>query len=160
MEAFVEILVKKKTTLLDRIKVITPTIAIILFNIYSMRPGSILFAFLPMIIIASCFVVYCLVIYNSIEYEYILVNNELDIDKIMGKSKRKKVITIKKNQIDDFDSVKESKYTSYRKKSNKIISVASDENSDENYYIALNDNRKTLIILDRVDDIYKILKKR
>ena len=160
MESFIEVLVKKKNTLYDRIKVIIPIVLIIIFDIFCLRPSSILFAILPIILIASCFAIYCLVIYNEIEFEYILVNDELDIDKIIGKSKRKKVITVKKNQIADYDSVKAVDYAKYKKQSNKIIIVASDKESENNYYIALNDNRKTLIILDKVDEIYKILKKR
>ena len=37
----------------------------------------------------------------SVEYEYIVVNNDFDIDKITAKSNRKRLISIKINNIDD-----------------------------------------------------------
>lgn len=160
MEQVIEVLIKKDVTLKDKLKVIISIIAICIFDVLCMKPQSILFVFLPIIVVASCFAIYYVVIYNSIEYEYILINDELDIDKIMGKSKRKKVITVKKNQIVDFDCVLSPNFSEYKKRSNEVIVVASNEKSDENYYIALNNNKKTLIILNKVENIYKILKKR
>lgn len=39
---------------------------------------------------------------QSVEYEYIITNNELDIDKIIGRSKRKRMITIDLSATVDF----------------------------------------------------------
>ncbi len=39
----------------------------------------------------------------DIEYEYILVNNEMDIDKIIGKRKRKRLITIDISKASEFE---------------------------------------------------------
>lgn len=38
----------------------------------------------------------------SYEYEYILTNDDLDIDKITGKRKRKRLITLKMNTVEEF----------------------------------------------------------
>ena len=38
----------------------------------------------------------------SYEYEYILTNEDLDIDKIIGKRKRKRLITLKLNTAEEF----------------------------------------------------------
>lgn len=39
---------------------------------------------------------------TNVEYEYIITNNEMDIDKIIGRSKRKRMITIDLAQAEDF----------------------------------------------------------
>lgn len=38
----------------------------------------------------------------SIEYEYIVTNNEMDIDKIIGRRTRKRLITVNLNSAEDF----------------------------------------------------------
>lgn len=38
----------------------------------------------------------------NLEYEYIITNNEMDIDKIIGKRKRKRMITVDINRAEDF----------------------------------------------------------
>lgn len=38
----------------------------------------------------------------NVEYEYIVTNNEMDIDKIVGRRKRKRMITIDLSKADDF----------------------------------------------------------
>lgn len=38
----------------------------------------------------------------NVEYEYIVTNNEMDIDKIIGRRKRKRMITVDLNKADDF----------------------------------------------------------
>jgi hypothetical protein len=44
----------------------------------------------------------------SIEYEYILTNNDLDIDKIIAKRKRKRLISIKMETLTDFAPLTEA----------------------------------------------------
>lgn len=39
----------------------------------------------------------------NIEYEYIITNNEMDIDKIIGRRKRKRMITVDLSKTEDFD---------------------------------------------------------
>ncbi len=38
----------------------------------------------------------------NLEYEYIITNNEMDIDKIIGRRKRKRMITLDLNSSEDF----------------------------------------------------------
>jgi hypothetical protein len=52
-----------------------------------------LLALLPFTLAAGVFVIVLLFRRTDLEYEYILTNGELDIDKIMGKRKRKRMLT-------------------------------------------------------------------
>ena len=153
-------LVKKKVSIKDIAKMVFLSVAIVIadFLCFVFIPVAVMF--MPLILIVSGFAIYYVIKYGGIEFEYILVNDELDIDKIMGTSKRKKLITFKKSDIISFDKVTSGGYQMYKKKTNRIIKAMSDPNSEENYYVALSDNRKTLIILDRNDSIYRALRKR
>lgn len=63
--------------------------------------AMILFGFPMLIIIAAgaCYLAYLLLSGTFIEYEYIVTNNDLDIDKISGKRKRKRLITVKLDTV-------------------------------------------------------------
>lgn len=160
MEQVIEVLVKKKVTVKDIAGIVFLCTAIIAIDLFCFAFISIAVMLMPLILIASGFAIYYIIKYSQIEFEYILVNDELDIDKIMGKIKRKKVIAVKKSNIISFDKVTSNDYQRYKKQTNKLIRAASDQYSQENYYIALSDNTKTLIILDRNDSIYRALRKR
>lgn len=66
--------------------------------------ATILFGFFPLIIIAAgaCYLAYLLLSGTFVEYEYIVTNNDLDIDKISGKRKRKRLITVKLNTVKEW----------------------------------------------------------
>ena len=160
MEQVVEVLLKKKTTLKDRVKVVLLSFMVVVADVFCLLFTRIGLMLLPVLVILSCVAIYYIVKYNDIEFEYILVNDELDIDKIMGKSKRKKLVTVKRTQIVSYERVTASNYETYRKQSSRVIMAASSENNINNYYIALADNRKTVVILDENDNIYKALRKK
>ncbi len=63
--------------------------------------AMILFGFPMLLIIAAgaCYLAYLLLSGTFTEYEYIVTNNDLDIDKISGKRKRKRLITVKLNTV-------------------------------------------------------------
>lgn len=63
--------------------------------------AMLLFGFMPLLVIAvgACYLAYLLLGGTFVEYEYIVTNNDLDIDKITGKRKRKRLITVKLNTV-------------------------------------------------------------
>jgi len=68
---------------------------------------------LPLVIIFASFGViwlsWQLIQTTFIEYEYIIVNNELDIDKIIAKKNRKRLITIKLDKVTEWGAYTEGK---------------------------------------------------
>lgn len=73
--------------------------------------GAVMFRFTPIIIIGigACYLAYLLLTGTSVEYEYIVTNNDLDIDKISGKRKRKRLITVKLNTVTEWGAYEEGK---------------------------------------------------
>lgn len=71
----------------------------------------------------------------NVEYEYILTNNELDIDKIIGKSKRKRMITLDISQAEAF-----AEYPAEEDVSADATVHASSGLEQDAYYLVVNHN--------------------
>lgn len=159
MELFREILIKKELTLKDKINTIL-YIAIVLFlSVFGVGINSFVFMFAPFVFAMSFVAIYYIIVYRYTEFEYILVNDELDVDKILGKRKRKRLITIKKGDIVSVGIVGSDDYEYYRRRSRKVVRAVSDEKKKDNCYIALNNSEDTLVVIDN-NDILSELKKR
>lgn len=110
MDYYNEQLVKKHANGRDwalRVMICILTVAVIMLS----AVGTVLFGFAPIIIIAfgACYLAYILLTGTSIEYEYIITNNDLDIDRISGKRKRKRLITVKLNTVTEWGEYEEGK---------------------------------------------------
>jgi len=72
--------------------------------------------------------------FRYIEYEYSVVENELDIDKIIYKKRRKKVVSIDIKNISEMNAL-ENRIILLNEKNNKKIYACSSLNSNGIYYI-------------------------
>lgn len=103
MDHYNEQLITKKTDgrdILLRVLIGLGTLAVVGVIIAAM----LLFNFLPLIVIAAgaLYLSYLLFTGTFTEYEYIVTNNDLDIDKISGRRKRKRLITVKLNGVTEW----------------------------------------------------------
>lgn len=103
MDNFCEQLVQKRKSGADILKTVTLMLSLII--------GSAVCTYLSffkslsfMLIIAAGLVALgvWLVMGMNVEYEYIITNNEMDIDKIIGRRKRKRMITVDLSKSKDF----------------------------------------------------------
>ena len=78
----------------------------------------------------------------SREYEYILTNNELDIDVIYNRNTRKRVITVDMKKIDMMASIQDDRHTSTLNRPGIKVINASDNTNDENTYAIITDTEK------------------
>lgn len=110
MDIFHEQLVKHHRTAGDYVKIVGIIVgALLLFLILVVAVpvlvGSavgMLSSICLLVGVAVLFCAYYLIVNTGIEYEYILTNNDLDIDKIIGKRKRRRLLTVKVNTFEDF----------------------------------------------------------
>ena len=73
-------------------------------------------------VIGVFYYAYKLIKNSSIEYEYILTNNELDIDKIIAKSARKRMLTVNFREIEICANIlDESKRNEYNNSNDKTL---------------------------------------
>jgi hypothetical protein len=94
MEVFIEQLVEKRNTASDNTKralIIGGALAALAL----IAVGSMFFP--PLILIGAGVIYFAFIFLTGIgtEYEYILTGDELDVDKITGKRKRKRMVTLK-----------------------------------------------------------------
>ena len=159
MEAFVEVLLKRKTTLIDKISLVCSVASVILISVVGICLNKFVFSLFPLVVLLDFFIIYHIVLHKQVEFEYIIIGNEVDIDKIMGKRKRKRLLTIKRDQVVFWGDIGDKDYENHRKRSSKVINASSDKFSRKNKYVVLNDDKRTIVILDDVEDLLKVIKK-
>ena len=103
MDHYNEQMIQKQTQPKDvalRILIIAAALIIVGLSAYT----ALLFGFLPLILVGAgaIYLGYILFCNTFVEYEYIVTNNDLDIDRISGKRKRKRLITLKLNTVKEW----------------------------------------------------------
>ena len=146
MDTFIEILVKKQKQPKDVLK----TVGIILLAMILIFAVSIFVApfvpgVSPLIMIAIIIGAGYLITNSKIEYEYVLTNGEIDIDKIVAQRKRTRVVTFDCKRITEF-----GKYSNKIDPKNfKTVIDASENSKNDDTYFAVVDHTKfgrTLIL--------------
>lgn len=103
MDNICEQLVEKKKTTTDIVKMVTLSLGLILGAAACMFAAMFLgLSFLVVIAVGLLALGVWLVSGMNVEYEYIVTNNEMDIDKIIGRRKRKRMITVDLSKAEDF----------------------------------------------------------
>lgn len=96
---------------------------------------------------------YILIGKSSIEYEYIVTNGEMDIDKIIQRRRRKRIITVKAKNIRTIEPMRVDN-TNYK----QVIDVSrNDKNATDTYMLITEDNIK--IIFNPSEKMLKIFAK-
>lgn len=112
MDVFVEQLVKKPAngkTLALKILIAFGVILVSLFCLYLMLIGIVIALLL---IFAAIYGGFYLISGLNAEYEYIVTNGEIDIDKIIAKRKRKRLITAKPSKFEAFGKLADAEAVS------------------------------------------------
>jgi hypothetical protein len=120
MEVFIEHLVKKQSTAKDALLRVLIVVAAVILAIV----GFLVIAGIQVISFLSLFVAVG-VIYGAwillkqfnVEYEYILTNADLDVDKIVSQSRRKRLTTVNLKNIEIMAPIKESYRREYESQS-------------------------------------------
>lgn len=116
----------------------------------------ILFRYLSFILIAMIgFGTYYLIKNFDVEYEYICTNGDLDIDKIIAKSRRKRLTTVDIKGAVDFGLTKGMNFN----KEYSIIDASSGDDEDS-YYIACKDSKYGMcyVLISPNEDMLEIIK--
>ncbi len=148
MEIFKEYIVEKKKEPIDTaisagIVVAALVVTYILMQVMFLNMQF--FAGIGLLLIVGCWYLVVRLIRNrNIEYEYILTNHELDIDKIIARSTRKRITTIDLYKIEGCASIKDSGYENTNK---KIKNYAGDIKGDRVYYVDIFEEAEPVRIL-------------
>ncbi len=134
-DIFNEQLVQRKPNKMDMIKKIGVIVLGLLLLIVVMGVPSLAGFQLPLIIVVIIGIVFVMRRFN-IEYEYVFTNGDFDVDKIINKSKRKRVVSFHVSNIEVMVPAGNKDYARDVEKFGKLYDFSSGELKD-NTYIAI-----------------------
>lgn len=158
MDSFLEKIVVRKKTAKDYL-IMTGAIfgGMVLFFAVQMIPF--LSSFFIIIVAAIAYLIYQVIIARNIEFEYIVTNGDLDIDKIIARRRRKRIFSA---NCKDFDIITKLKggYNDRRISNvNKRIEAMSSIDSDNVYLITLAyKGEKTVVLFEPDERMLKAFK--
>ena len=153
-DAYVECLVKaKKSTLGGILKILLIMVAVICFLAAFI---GIILAFIPMILAGVG--AYFVTLYTDLEYEYLYLDKELTVDKVMAKSKRKRVATYGLDRMEIFAPIKSYRLDNYKNRDVKVkdYSICEEQQPDLRYVMYYEGGEK--IILSPSPELVKVMK--
>lgn len=136
MDHYNEQLVTKATDSTDILKRVAIGVGLLAVTILSVF-GILMFGTTMLIIIpiGGCYLAYILFTGTFTEYEYIVTNEDLDIDKIIGRRKRKRLITLKLNTVSQW-----GEYTGSQVPADTTV-IATDGRGQGDRYIVANHDK-------------------
>ena len=151
-ETYVEWLVKRKTpaymTLL-KILTIMLTVCFVLLG----------FFLLPAMIIAVLLGVAAYFVYlnSDVEYEYLYVDKELTVDKVMAKSRRKRVATYELGKIEILAPIKSWHLDNYKNRTDKTVDYSSGEEKQPDRRFAFFYDGKQRVLIEPNEEMIKAM---
>lgn len=156
-DTYVECLVKAKTSGLAKFgKVVLITLTVIFVLAVFLLPPLMMFAFIGALITGVG--AYFLNLFTDLEYEYLYLDKELVVDKVMAKSKRKRVATYHLDRIEILAPVKSYHLDNYRNRNAKQKDYGIGEvlQPDRRYAMYYEGGEK--ILLSPSEELIKVMK--
>jgi len=95
------------------------------------------------------------------EFEYILTGTDIDVDLIIAKSRRKRLLSLEGNEITLIAGVNDERH-SHRQKEHydKVIDAQSHYNNSEVYFVTFEKDGKGILYFEPSDKMLEMLKKQ
>ena len=153
-DMYVECLVKAKTNTLAKFFKVFLIILTVIMAFFTMLGFAVAF-----IVAIVCGVgAYFVNLYSDIEYEYLYLDRELTIDKVMAKTKRKRIATYNLDRIEAMAPVYSYHLDNYKNRQVKVkdYSIGYEEKPDKRYAVYYEGGDK--LILSPSEDMVKVMK--
>ena len=137
-EAYFEIMIKKQVSPL--VRVLAPVMAVLACFFFVL---GILGIFLALLASAACAMAfYFLNLFKTVEYEYLYVDKELQIDRILGKTKRKRMETLDVTGLEVLAPVRSHQWDAFRngRITKKDYTSGTKENEQKVYVMVIGGN--------------------
>lgn len=154
-DSYKELLVRREKSTKDTLLRVVSIIPTVLIGFLTLLTGNILF-----FIVAVAFGVldYFVFQWTDIEYEYLYLDKEISIDKIMAKTRRKRVLTIDVNKIEILAPEKSYQLDSYRNRQVKAIDYSAGHDLlDQKLYVMFYEGSQKYL-LNLTEDFAKTVK--
>ena len=163
MDSFIEYMIKQKKTPAVAFKkfmvyVAAFVVSLIVMFISLIFPSALL-SISPLIIVALFYVAYRINTSFDIEFEYILTNGELDIDKITHKSRRKRLMTIHCKSFIEFGKLDKKQNTDDTGYARVIDAGAKSDTYDDYYAVFFKNGQKIKLIFNptlKMIDVFRL----
>lgn len=97
----------------------------------------------------------------NLEYEYILTNSELDVDKIMNKERRKKFLSLDLKEINLMAHIDDGARKPDFERAQKTIDISSGEKGPNTYVIVfMHKNELTKLIMEPNEEMQQLMFKK
>ncbi len=151
-ETYVECLVKRKTPIyMVFLKILSMVLAACFVLVG--------FVFLPALIIGVLIGVgaYFLYLNADLEYEYLYVDKEISVDKVMAKTRRKRVATFDVGKMEIMAPIKSWHLDNYKNRNDKVTDYSSGEEKqpDKRYVFFYEGSRK--IVFEPSEEMVKAI---
>lgn len=163
METYIEQMIKKKRSKWDILLVLglslgSTALAAFLFSLTTKIRG--IGGMLFLLIAGIFYFAYTFAVSRNIEYEYSMVNHEIDIDKIANQKKRKRLTVLNVKKMESFGRASAS--SDYSKLisdvSVKKIYACEDKNSDDTFFaVYFEDGIKKMLLFTPCQDIVDMI---
>ena len=153
-ETYVECLVKRKTSVVGTILKWVLIAATVFFGFMGLMGATI-----PLIIaIVTGVAVYFVNMFCKLEYEYLYLDKEITIDKIMNQTRRKKVEVLEVDRMEIIAPIKSHHLDSYRNRRMKTTdySIGEEKQPDNRFVMYYNGDRR--IILSPTPEFLKAIR--
>lgn len=167
MDIFIEEIVQRKRTL----KQLAASIGIVLLSVlvafilivYLPVFAPMLAWLMPFLVVVVFYVACRFVVSQNVEFEYSMVNTEIDVDKIINRRNRKKLTTVKVTGLEAYGvcGTEQGDFNRYLSDiSVKKIYAAAEKNSESNYFVVyFSDSVKNMLIFSPSEKIVKNIEK-
>ncbi len=166
MDIFIEEMVERKRTATHILAVLGLFAACMLlgyigfFILMPMFPvaSSLIF----MVVAFAFYLAYKLAVSMNVEYEYSMVNSEIDVDKIMNRNNRKRVATLNIRKTDDFGKAAGNRdYTKYvTDAAIKKIYACRERNAEDCYFAVYEQGGvRTMLVFSPSEKIVELIEK-
>ncbi len=152
MDFLNEWLVKKKKDAKD-ITIYSATLIgafLLLYLIMMQISANVLATLVPLEFAGIIFGAYKIISALNVEFEYSVINGDMDVDKISAQRRRKRLVSVKIRNIEYFAKLDESNKKMTEKTNYQKVIVAASSVDSPNAYIAVfyNNNEKTCLIFE------------
>lgn len=158
MDVFIEQIVVKKKDIKDLLYYSIIGLGNLVL-IYLMISVSFFKYLIPLIVICLAYGNYFLIIKRNIEFEYIVTNGDLDIDMIISKKKRKRIVSTNIKEFEVVAGIKSDKLTPEIQNIKNVVHTESSMEAEGLCFGVFNYNgRKTLLVMEPGEKVLNAIK--
>lgn len=141
---FYEQIIKHKKSRKDYFMILLTVFAGLAFLVLA---SALIPAFLPLWIFIPCWFGYFAISGRCLEYEYSITNHVIDIDRIAGKRRRRKMIVIDLKEIIGHGTPGDEPYRAAVKKGLRVLDFSSGADETGKYYLIVPRPKATYIVI-------------